>query len=60
MIEYAGMMTDKEYSAKIAAKRRLAAATNTPLLVLIPENLYHLDTILGPAIRASIATKLYP
>ncbi|CAN5646244.1 hypothetical protein BH10ACT3_BH10ACT3_00280 [soil metagenome] len=47
LIEYAGMMTDKEYAGKIASKRKLAAATATSLLILLPEDLYHLDDLLG-------------
>jgi hypothetical protein len=52
LIEYAGMMKDKEYSAKIASKRALAKATEIPLLVLVPEDLYHLDTVLRSALQA--------
>jgi hypothetical protein len=46
------MMKDKEYSAKIASKRALAKATEIPLLVLVPEDLYHLDTVLRSALQA--------
>lgn len=38
-VEYAGLLSDAEYRAKIAAKRTLAAQAGVPLIVLVPEDL---------------------
>jgi hypothetical protein len=46
-VEYAGLLSDADYRAKIAAKRTLAAEAGVPLIVLVPEDL----TDLGRALR---------
>lgn len=38
-VEFAGLLSDADYRAKIAAKRALAAAAGVPLIVLVPEDL---------------------
>ena len=46
-IEYAGMMQDKKYSAKMASKQVLAESCGLQLLVIVPEDLYQLDHLLS-------------
>lgn len=45
-IEYAGMLTDDDYAARIEDKRVLAAESGITLIVLIPEDLRNLDEAL--------------
>lgn len=45
-VEYAGMLSDAEYRARIAEKRQLAATAGVPLIVLIPEDLVDLARVL--------------
>jgi hypothetical protein len=38
-VEFAGLLGDAEYRAKIAEKRAIAAAAGVQLIVLVPEDL---------------------
>ncbi len=46
-VEYAGMMQDKAYAAKMANKQLLARSVGLELIVLVPEDLYQLDRLLA-------------
>ena len=41
-IEYAGLLSDAGYRARIEEKRQLAVAAGVPLIVLVPEDLIDL------------------
>lgn len=43
MVEAAGMMASPEYAAKMDDKKKLAAATGIPLMVILPQDLPHLN-----------------
>ncbi len=45
-VEYAGLLDDAEYRAKIEEKRSLAAAAGVPLIILVPEDLTDLPRAL--------------
>lgn len=45
-VEYAGLLGDAEYRAKIEEKRSIAAAAGVPLIVLVPEDLTDLSRAL--------------
>ncbi len=44
LIEFAGMMVDPEYAAKIEAKRELASKSGLALIIIEPEHMAALDT----------------
>jgi hypothetical protein len=46
-VEFAGMLSDAEYSAKIQAKRELAVRCGVELVVLVPEDLTDLEDALA-------------
>ena len=46
-IEYAGLMDDPEYAAKMETKRELAAESHVPLIVVEPKDMLNLDRKLG-------------
>jgi hypothetical protein len=46
-IEYAGLMDEPEYSAKMEMKRDLASATGLPLVVIAVEDVLNLEKKLG-------------
>jgi 2-oxoglutarate dehydrogenase complex dehydrogenase (E1) component-like enzyme len=52
-VEFAGMMTSEAYAKKISAKRQLAAAYGIPLVVILPEDLLHLDVLFAPLLRTT-------
>lgn len=45
-VEYAGLLADAEYRAKIEEKRSLAATAGVPLIILVPEDLTDLPRAL--------------
>jgi hypothetical protein len=47
LVEYAGLLTDSEYAAKIAEKRSIAAASDVRLIVVVPEDLPNLGRAFG-------------
>ena len=47
MIEYAGLMDEPEYAAKMEAKRELADRLGLSLIVIEPDDLAKLDKKLG-------------
>jgi len=51
-IEYAGMMGDADYRARMEEKRRLAGAAGVRLVILLPEDLVDLSRVLGPLVSA--------
>jgi hypothetical protein len=55
-IEFAGLMGDAQYREKIGRKSRLAQETGIKLMVLDPEDLPRLDSVLTPFLRKGIAS----
>jgi len=49
-IEYAGLMNEPEYEARMQEKRKLAAEFGIPLIVIEPNDILSLDLKLGPLI----------
>lgn len=47
-VEYAGMMSDTAYAAKMAVKVELAAVAGIDLIVVVPEDLRRLNDVFAP------------
>ncbi|MGD0020504.1 MAG: hypothetical protein ABSD62_14780 [Candidatus Limnocylindrales bacterium] len=47
LVEYAGLLGDNEYAAKITEKRAIAAAAGVRLMILVPEDLTSLEHAFG-------------
>jgi hypothetical protein len=47
-VEYAGMMSDSDYAARMAKKVRLARESGIDLIVLLPEDIARLAEVLPP------------
>jgi len=47
LVEYAGMMADREYATKIAEKRKIAETSGVVLVILVPEDLLNLSRALS-------------
>lgn len=52
-VEYAGMLDDTAYAAKLDQKREIARVAGFPLVVLVPEDLPALELRLGRYVRHS-------
>lgn len=48
LVEYAGLMSDQEYRAKIEDKRSIAAAAGVRLVIVLPEDLTGLGLVFEP------------
>jgi hypothetical protein len=47
LVEYAGLMDEPEYAAKMETKQEIAAEFGFPLLLVLPQDILSLDETLG-------------